>query len=181
MNSSSLEVTLPAPPGTVLDRAGAGFVGWRAWAAAAAAGLAALLLRPLLAPVLGEEATLVLAYPATVIAAWCGGFWPGAVVTLALALLMPALSPMPWDNATVGRVLIYLPFGLLISALSQSLHDARARLQRRADGLAVQALSEQRLATTLEGIGVALFELDAQLRCRWVCNAQALGLRAEDM
>ncbi|HEX7385196.1 MAG TPA: ATP-binding protein [Burkholderiaceae bacterium] len=180
MDSSSLGA-LAAPPHTAAPGAERGFAGWRAWAAAAAAGLAALLLRPLLAPVLGNEATLVLAYPATVIAAWCGGFWPGAVVTLALALLMPALPPVPWDTATVGRVLIYLPFGLLISALSQSLHDARERLQRRADGLAVQALSEQRLATTLEDTGVALFELDAELRCRWVQNAQALGLDAGHM
>jgi PAS domain S-box-containing protein len=154
---------------------------WRAWVYAACAALAVMLLRPLLAPVLGHEASLVLAYPATVIAAWCGGFWPGAAVTVLLALLLPSLPPGAWDTPTLGRVVLYLPFGLLISALSQSLHDARNRLQRRAEGLEAAALSEQRLATALEGTGVALFELDAELRCTWVQNARALGLATAEM
>jgi PAS domain S-box-containing protein len=161
---------------------GIGMTGWRAWLCAAVACAAVLVLRPLLAPVLGHEATLVLAYPATVIAAaWCGGFWPGAAVTVALALLLPSIPPATWDTPTTARMLLYVPFGLLISALCQSLHDARERLQRRAEGLEAQALSEQRLATALEGTGVALFELDAELRCRWVQNAQALGLQPADM
>ena len=182
MNSPSIgrpAATDPAPHAPHLPDAV--MSGWRGWLVAALAGAAALLLRPLLSPLLGSEASLALAYPATVIAAWCGGFWPGAAVTLALAVLMPTIPPGVWDATALGRLAIYLPFGLLISALCQSLHDARLRLQRRAEGLEAQALSEQRLATALEGTGVALFELDAELRCRWVQNAEALGLAGDDV
>jgi signal transduction histidine kinase len=186
--NTPLEGAMPAAQDAAVDASpvqrpprGIGMTGWRAWACSAAAAAAVLLLRPLLAPVLGHEASLVLAYPATVIAAWCGGFWPGAAVTVALALLLPSIPPASWDTPTAARMLIYLPFGLLIAALSQSLHDARERLRRRTEGLELQALADQRLATALEGTGLALFELDTELRCRWVQNAGALGVEAADM
>ena len=99
---------------------------WRAALVALAACGAALLLRPALAPVLGSQSLFVLAYPAIVVAAWYGGFLPGAAVSLALAVLTPRLAGAAWDAPTLVTVALYLPFGLLIAALCQSLHDARA-------------------------------------------------------
>jgi len=161
---------------------------WRAALVALAACGAALLLRPALAPVLGSQSLFVLAYPAIVVAAWYGGFLPGAAVSLALAVLTPRLAGAAWDAPTLVTVALYLPFGLLIAALCQSLHDARAGLQRRAGLLQSRARSEARLSAALEATGLTLFELDAELRFAWVQNpplgfrtADLIGRRAEDL
>ena len=158
----------------------AGVPAWRAALVALAACGAALLLRPGLAPLLDSLPLFMLAYPATVVAAWYGGFLPGAAVTLALALLTPRVAGAAWDAATLATVALYLPFGLLVAALCQSLHDVGARQQRRAVLLQSRALSEQRLSAALDATGLTLFGLDEDLRFVWVQNPP-LGFRPDDL
>jgi signal transduction histidine kinase len=152
-----------AVPGRAGNRLGA-------WLVVVAVVVGALVVRPLLTPAIGSELSFILAYPATMIAAWYGGFWPGAVATVLLALLMPSMGGIPWDSTTVGRVGLYLPFGLLIAALCQSLHDTRTRLRRRADGLEATALSEERLSAALAAARMTVCELDRSLRYTWIKN-----------
>jgi len=184
----------PAPEDRADDRAvppgrlHAGVPAWRAALVALVACGVALLLRAVLAPLLGSQPLFLLAYPASVVAAWYGGFLPGAAVTLALAVLTPWLAGAAWDASTLATVALYLPFGLLIAALCQSLHDARTPLQQRIRLLQSGALSEARRSAALDATGLTLFELDAELRFVWVQNpplgygtADLIGRRAEDL
>lgn len=190
MAEKSATALAPARPAaeSVLSRLRAPVPAWRAALLAIALAAGATLLRPALTPVLGPEPLFVIAYPATVIAAWYGGFLAGAAVTVALAAITPGLVGMGWDARALSTAALYLTFGLLISALCQSLHDARARLQRRADVLEARALSEERLAAALDATGLTLLDLDAGLRFAWIRNpplgfdaAQLLGRTAEEV
>ena len=77
----------PAPEDRADDRAvppgrlHAGVPAWRAALVALVACGVALLLRAVLAPLLGSQPLFLLAYPASVVAAWYGGFLPGAAIS----------------------------------------------------------------------------------------------------
>lgn len=167
-----------ASPGTTAwTIAGIHRAPWRIWLLAAVASLLALLIHIPLSSLLGPQITFVLAYPATMLAAWYGGFLPGAVVTVVLAFATPLWLGVEWNTTTFALIAVYIPAGLMISALCQSLHNVRTHLQRRADGLQAAALSEQRLTTALRATGVQLFDVDTELRYTWVKNS-LLGFEA---
>src|SRR5262249_61213820 len=96
----------------------------------------ATLARIALWPVLGPELPLLLFWPAVIIGAWYGGFWPG-VLTSALSalsacyfLLEPRLSFYVKDPAHLAGAVLFALEGSLFSFLCERLQRAmRARRQ----------------------------------------------------
>ena len=67
----------------------------------AATGLAALL-RVAFDPLLGRDLPFLTFYPAVMVSAWLGGFWPGIVTTLLAATIADYLCchpRPPWPSA----------------------------------------------------------------------------------
>ncbi|MFO0950134.1 MAG: PAS domain S-box protein [Isosphaeraceae bacterium] len=110
--------------------------------ALAAAGWAAI---PRSAHAPGNPA--LLAVLAVTLAAWYGGFGPGVLVTA----LAAALSASPEPSASrVGRLLLFVTQGTLISLLMESLHASRRRTEK----------SESQMRTLFEGTADAILLVD---------------------
>ncbi len=108
--------------------AGPGFVA--AHGAAVALVLTATLVRWLLSPILGEQLPFLGYYPAVAMAAWYGGFAPGAVATAlaAVAASVPLSASGPpaiAGDAYVVALIVFVLMCLLICMLSEQLHQAR--------------------------------------------------------
>lgn len=119
----SVVTELRAAPSTRHYLAGVGMV-----ALAAAA-------RWLLAPIFGDQLPFLTYFPAVTIAAWYGGFGPGALATVVAAIA--ATASTPFAGPTIGRaywagLTVFVVGNLVIARLSEELH--RARWQTAADG-----------------------------------------------
>lgn len=133
---------------------------WTPYLVAFLATLLAVVLRVTLSPVLGDDAPYLTFFGAVMTAAWFGGFVPGLLAT-SLSLLFTSIA-FVWPHLTAGRALagdavgslVFLATGVLISAMSERLHRARADAHRDA----------VRLRTTLQSIGDGVIVTDAQGR-----------------
>jgi signal transduction histidine kinase/ActR/RegA family two-component response regulator len=139
--------------------------GFSKWIVGTAAAATALMGQAALQTWLGIDALWPLAYLATLAAARYGGFVTGTVVTILCALWslwMTAASSAAGPTAQLmAQLALFVPFGLLVSAVCQSLHNARQQLRQ---GASSWAIGEQRTGAALAAAGVNTFELDAQLR-----------------
>jgi PAS domain S-box-containing protein len=133
---------------------------WTSYLVAAVATVVAFAVRLALSPMLGEELPYITFFGAVMIAAWFGGLGPGLVAT-GLTVVLTGVT-FVWPHLLEGRApagefvgtLFFLATGVLISAMSERLHRARAEAHREA----------VRLRTTLQSIGDGVIVTDADGR-----------------
>jgi PAS domain S-box-containing protein len=119
-----------------------------------------LLVRWPLFPLLGYHSPLMTFFPAIILSAYLGGFWPGSVATLLGAasgyyfLANPCDSSGGHNSGVTYSVGLFVLVGAVISGLTESLHRSRRRI----------AASERRYAVTLASIGDAVVATDTQAR-----------------
>jgi PAS domain S-box-containing protein len=162
-----------------------------AYGVAVLATAISLLIRWPLWPVLGNAVPQMTFFPAVMIAAYFGGFWPGIVATGLSALAanyFVAEQPPAFHFSRVNDVaafLLFLLVGTIISALSESLHRVRRHLvaeERRRAGEALGE-SEQRFRTFVDHATDAFF-LQDQKQVILDVNRQAcesLGYTREEL
>lgn len=150
------KLSMPKEPRSPLARYGMAVI----------ASFAALGLRLLLGPVLKENAPLLVFIMPVMFSAWYGGFGPGMLATALSALvgcyffITPMFSPTVDGLANTVRVTIFLVEGVLISTLSQALHNQRNRAGAIAHSLQE---SEERYRMLVEGVqDYAIFGLDPE-------------------
>jgi two-component system sensor kinase FixL len=141
--------------------AGAGRFGRRgaAWAATVGAVLAALLVRRLLDPVLGDEQLFIFFVPAVLVGAVWGGLWPGVLATL-LSLVVSALfvAPATWTNTPQIVIQVaFLVVGLAISGLGERLRRTLVERRSRQDDLLAR---EAHLQSILDTVPDAMVVID---------------------
>ena len=108
-----------------------------AYGVAVLATAVSLLARWPLRPVLGDAVPHMTFFPAVMVAAYVGGFWPGLLATLLSAaaanyFLTGQLSSFQVGSVNdVAAVILFVLVGTIISGLSESLHQARRRLVAR--------------------------------------------------
>jgi two-component system sensor histidine kinase/response regulator len=96
-----------------------------------------LLIRWPLWPVLGNTVPHMTFFPAVMIAAYFGGFWPGFLATIlsgtAANYFLTQQLPTFRDSSVsdVAAMILFVAVGTIISGLSESLHRARRRLVAR--------------------------------------------------
>jgi PAS domain S-box-containing protein len=127
----------------------------------------ASLLRGALAPTLGEGVPFILYFPAVVLAAWFGGLGPGLLATglgglvAWYAFIPPRFTFDLPDRTVVGRLVVFLLAGVLISLLAEALH----RAQRSAEASERRVREErEQFRVTLASIGDAVIATDAEGR-----------------
>ncbi len=105
-----------------------------AYGVAVTATAVTVIVRWLLWPVIGDAVPHQAFFPAVMLAAYYGGFWPGFLATILSALSANYFFTPPYYsleikslNAAVAMPLFVL-VGSLISALCESLHRTRHRL-----------------------------------------------------
>src|SRR5690349_15795438 len=103
--------------------------------------LLALLLRLGLTRWLGGEVPFLLFYLSVALSAWYGGLGPGVLTTLFGGLLAELfVAPRPALALSTGTgglpLLLYLGVGVLVSWLTESLHEARRCAEAAATALA---------------------------------------------
>ncbi len=108
----------------------------------------ALILRRLIAPLIGDTSPYTFVLTAVVISAWYGGRGPGVLATIFAAiaasdLVFPVTRSLPitvGDRIELGILLVEgLTLSVLIGTLHARRHDAEAALRARDDLLAVAA------------------------------------------
>jgi PAS domain S-box-containing protein len=121
-----------------------------AYSVAVLAPALSLLVRWPLWPVLGDTVPHMTFFPAVMIAAYFGGFWPGLLATILSAVaanyfLTEQLSSFQVKsvNDVVGLILFVL-VGAIISGLCESLHRAQRRIVAHARQRAEAALVQER-------------------------------------
>jgi len=120
---------------------------WR-YGGAVAAAVGALLLRHLLAPLLGDQSPFILFWPAIIGSSLYGGFGPGLVATalttaLGAFFLLPPIYSLAVDDPRMQlSVALFALQGVVLSGLTGALRAARKRAE--AD-LARREQAEQRL------------------------------------
>jgi PAS domain S-box-containing protein len=115
------------------------------YAVAVAATAIAVGLRAVMAPLWGQNLPLITFYPAIMVSAWFGGFWPGLLTTAlsaaaAVYFWMPAmLGPHTGLLGEAAGLVVFIAVGLLISNLTGALHRTRAQLTDKMRELQEQA------------------------------------------
>src|SRR5580765_2478364 len=105
------------------------------YAFAVAAALAAGAIRGALTPLWGEGLPFLTFVPAVVLSAWAGGFWPGLVTAVLGGGLVNYFWMPPfytWQVSTLADaigLLCFIAIGGLVSALSETMHRSRRRLE----------------------------------------------------
>src|SRR2546430_2256028 len=90
-----------------------------------------LLVRWPLWPLLGNAVPQMTFFPAVMIAAYFGGFWPGVVATVLSALTANyfVVAQPPGFHLSrvndVAAIVLFVLVGTIVSALCESLHRAR--------------------------------------------------------
>ncbi len=149
--------------------------------------LLALLLRFLLAPVLKENAPLLVFIMPVMLSAWYGGFKPGLLATVMSALIgtyffLPPLYSVDFIRfPDIVRLCIFLVEGVLISSLSEALRKAKQRTEAIALSLKE---SEERYRLLVEGVeDYAIYMLDTGGRIvTWNTGAQRIkGYKAAEI
>jgi signal transduction histidine kinase len=96
------------------------------YAIAIAAGGGGLLLRLAMDPVFGRSLPFIMAFPAIMVSAWLGGFWPGMLTTLISAAgadyfwFRPGGSLSVPDAADAVALVAFLGVGAAISGLNEA-------------------------------------------------------------
>src|ERR1700736_5989543 len=116
-----------------------------AYSVAVLAPVISLLIRWPLWPVLGDAVPHMTFFPAVMISAYLGGFWPGLLSTIISAVAanyfltqqLPSFQAKSVND--VVALILFVMVGAIISALSESMHRARRRIvayeRRRAEEL----------------------------------------------
>jgi PAS domain S-box-containing protein len=126
-------------------------------AAIIAAGFA-ILARLALDPVWGSTLPFITLFPAIMLSAWLGGFWPGIITTIITGAaagyfwIEPRRSWAVSDPSGLLGLLVFVAVGGAISALNEA--------WRRAVGAVAD--SEERLKSTLLGLGEGVIATDRQ-------------------
>jgi two-component system sensor histidine kinase/response regulator len=140
-----------------------------AYGVALAASAVTLLIRLMLKPVLGNAIPQMTFFPAVMIAAYFGGFWPGmlAAVLSAVAANYFLAEQTPSFHVSntndVAALILFVLVGTIISALCESLHRVRHHMvsleRRRADEAMRE--TEERFRQLVENIHEVFWMSDA--------------------
>jgi signal transduction histidine kinase len=104
------------------------------YAVAVLATAVSLVVRWLLWPVLGNAVPHMMFFPAVVVSAYFGGFWPGLLATVLSAVaanyfLTEQLHYLHITSVNdLTALILFVLVGTIISGLSESLHRARRRI-----------------------------------------------------
>src|SRR5262245_44730398 len=141
-----------------------------AYSVAVLAPAVCLLVRWPLWPVLGDAVAHMTFFPAVMIAAYFGGFWPGMLATFLSAVaanyfLNHQLSSFHVRSINdVAALILFVLVGTILSGLSESLHRAWRRLvaeeRRRAEQVCRE--SEDRFRQLAENIREIFWTADAK-------------------
>src|SRR5260370_22559181 len=105
-----------------------------AYGVAVLAPALSLLVRWPLRPVLGDAVPHMTFFPAVMIAAYVGGFWPGLLATILSAvaanyfLIGPLASFHVASVTDAAALILFVLVGTIISHLCESLHRAQRRI-----------------------------------------------------
>src|SRR5262245_1161679 len=159
------------------------------YSVALVAVMAASAVGIVLRAMLGYRFPLISFYPAIMLSAWYGGFWPGVAATVISAVVADSLWLGPLrqaGQATVGDPValgLFGGIGLVISGFSESLHRSgrREHLARRlAEGRETAlGASEARLLASesrLAADATALARLNALSSRLWNVRSRREGL-----
>src|SRR5579884_1013547 len=108
------------------------------------------LIRWPLRPVLGDAVPHMIFFPAVMIAAYFGGFWPGLLATILSALAANYFFDGPVRPIHVAGVndvpalVLFVLVGTILSGLCESLHRARRRIVAEERRRAEEALFQER-------------------------------------
>lgn len=153
----------------------------------------ALVLKLLLNPVIGQEATpFRLFLAAIVISAWFGGLLPGLFATfLTIPIVnyffLHPVSTFTGLGPTVGSLGLFAVEGVLVSALVAALHTARGRAEAKtAEARAHQEdlrRSEERFRSLVQYASdvITVLEADGTIRYQSPSIERVLGYRPEEM
>src|ERR1700680_4235826 len=120
-----------------------------AYSLAVLAPAVSLVVRWPLWPVLGDAVPHMTFFPAVMIAAYFGGFWPGLLATLVSAVtanyfLTQQLPSFQVKSVNDGvAVILFVLVGTIISGLCESLHRARRRIVADERRWAAEALVQE--------------------------------------
>jgi PAS domain S-box-containing protein len=123
-------------------------------------------------PVLGESVPHMTFFPAVMIAAYFGGFWPGLLATLLGAaganyFISYHLSSSPFTGINeVAALALFVLVGTIISGLSEALHRAHRRILAHERREAAEALSQERylLHALMDNLPDSIYFKDAASR-----------------
>src|SRR5437660_1607886 len=121
-----------------------------AYGVAVLATAASLFVRWPLWPVLGDAVPHMTFFPAVVVGAYFGGFWPGLLATVLSAVAANYFIIQYPSSFQVGSVnyvaalILFVLVGVIISGLNESLHRARRRIVADERRRAEEALSQER-------------------------------------
>lgn len=164
-----------------------------AYSVAVLATVVSLLVRWPLWPVLGDAVPHMTFFPAVMIAAYFGGFWPGTVATVlsAVAANYFLTGQLRFLHVTsvndVTALILFVLVGLIISGLSESLHRARRRIvsHERQRAEAQTKLAHVNRVATIGQLAASFAHEVSQPVAAAVTNAQAalrwLGARPPDL
>jgi len=104
-----------------------------AYGVAVLATAASLFVRWPLWPVLGDAVPHMTFFPAVVVGAYFGGFWPGLLATILSAVaanyfLTQQLRSFHFSVNDLTAAILFVLVGTIVSGLSESLHRARRRI-----------------------------------------------------
>src|SRR3984893_14279616 len=120
-----------------------------AYSVAVVAPVVSLLVRWPLWPVLGDAVPHMTFFPAVMIAAYFGGFWPGLLATIVSAVTanyflteqLPSFQVKSVND--VVALILFVLVGTIISGLCESLHRARRRIVADERRRAAEALAKE--------------------------------------
>lgn len=121
--------------------------------------LAALAVRRLLDPILGDQQLFVFFVPAVVVGALWGGLWPGVLATV-LSLVVSAVFVAPASWMETPQIVVQVAFfvvGLAISGLGERLQRTVIERRRRQDDLLAR---EAHLQSILDTVPDAMVVID---------------------
>jgi two-component system sensor histidine kinase/response regulator len=161
-----------------------------AYGIAVAAPAVFLLLRWPLWPILSDAVPHMTFFPAVMLAAYCGGFWPGLLATILSAaaanyFLTGQLRALHVTNANdVAAVILFLLTGTMISALCESLHRAHRRIlaeeRRRAEEARRESSERFRILVQNSSDIVSLFDAQGTILYQAPSIERVLGHPSHD-
>ncbi len=157
------------------------------YAIAAAGAALTVLLRMGLEPLWGDKLRLLTFYPAIMVSAWLGGFWPGIVTTLLCAAaaaylwMPPRFSLAVVDMPNLVGLLLFVGIGLVISGLNEAWRRASTTVTQAAEEFRVTLASIGDAVITTDDEGrVTLLNRVAEALTGW-SNPEAAGRRLDEV